>query len=181
MIEIMMLPILAGIFTTSFSRLFTTIWDGIKWLGSTIAGFFQWLGGLIWDAIVWLGRLLRDLFHALMDLLLAFFEVIYALIDGLLYFIYKIGVLAVKLFMIFFELAKIIYSFFVGLGKTLASLAYTPQSSGGHGYSQMIGQIFNAMEPLQLNVVAYILLFIIWLFTAFQVIKLFSSIRVGGE
>lgn len=176
-----MLPIVAGILGASFTRLFTTIWDGIKWLGSTIAGFFQWLGNLIWDAIVWLGELLRDLFDVLLDLLLAFFELIYALIDGLLYFLYMIGVLAVKLFMIFFELAKIIYSFFVGLGKTLASLSYTPQSSGGHGYSQMIGQIFTAAEPLQLDVIAYVLLFIIWLFTAIQVIKLLSAIRVGGE
>ncbi|OIJ22053.1 hypothetical protein BKP45_05085 [Anaerobacillus alkalidiazotrophicus] len=181
MIELMMLPIVAGILGDSFGRLFTTIWDGISWLGSTIADFFQWLGGLIWDAIVWLGELLGDLFNVLLDLLLSFFELIYALIDGLLYFLYMIGVLAVKLFMIFFELAKIIFSFFVGLGNTLTSLSYTPQSSGGHGYSQMIGQIFNAMEPLQLNVVAYILLFIIWLFTAFQVIKLLSNIRVGGD
>lgn len=171
----------SGIFGDTFGKLFTTIWDGIKWLGRQIGNFFSWLGQLIWDAIIWLGNLLRDLFFALMDLLLAFFEVIYALIHGLLYFLFQIGLLAVKLFLIFFELAKLIFSFFVGLGRTLASLTYTPQQSSGHGYSEMIGKIFAALGPMQLDVIAYILLFIIWLFTAITAIKLLSSIRVGGE
>ncbi len=181
MIEIMMLPIVAGILGDSFGRLFTTIWDGIKWLGSSIAGFFQWLGGLIWDAIEWLGDLISKLFKALLDLLLEFFLFIYDLFDAFFYFIYMVGVLAAKLIMLFFQLIKLVYSFFVGFGKTLSSLVYVPQSGGNHGYSSMIGQIFHALEPYQLNVIAYILLFIIWLFTAIQVIKLLSNLRVGGD
>ncbi|OIJ07627.1 hypothetical protein BKP35_18240 [Anaerobacillus arseniciselenatis] len=173
--------IIAGIFSTTFGRLFSVIWDGIQWLGGQIARFFSWLGQLIWDAIIWLGDLLKDLFFTLLNLLLAFFEVIYALIHGLLYFLFQIGLIAVKIFQIFYELAKLIISFFVGLGQTLSSLSYTPQQSSGHGYSEMISQIFTALEPMQLNVIAYILLFGIWLFTAIQSIKLLSNIRVGGD
>lgn len=185
-------PLIAGIFEDTFGKLFSVIWDAIVWVGENIASFFQWLGGLIWDAITWLagilwevilwiGDLLGRLFSALMDLLMAFFEVIYALIDGLLYFLYQIGVIAVKVFLIFFELAKLIWAFIVGLGQTLASFRYNPRGSGGHGYSEMIGQIFTAAQPLQLDVVAYCLLTVIWVFTAMQAIKLLSNIRVGGD
>ncbi|HHY22581.1 MAG TPA: hypothetical protein GX525_12060 [Bacilli bacterium] len=171
-----------GIIGRSFGRLFSTIWDGIKWLGENIAKFFSWLGQLIWDAIKWLGNLLKDLFYALMDLLLAFFQVIYDLISAFLYLIYQIGLIAVKLFLIFFEVAKLIVSFFVGLARTLASLFYTPRTSSGTGYSETIGKLFTYLEPvLQLNVIAYILLFGIWLFTAIQAIKLLSGMRVGGD
>ncbi|MBU8905577.1 hypothetical protein [Desertibacillus haloalkaliphilus] len=173
--------IVLGVLGDAFGSLFSVIWDGIVWIGEQIGAFFQWLGGLIWDAIQWLGELLRDLFYALMDLLLSFFELIYALIDSLLYFLFQIGTLAAKLFIILFEVAKLIYSFFVGFANTLASLAYQPQTTGSHGYSQMIGRVFSAAEPLQLSVIAYMLLFIIWVFTAIQVIKLLSNLRVGGD
>ncbi|WP_378211110.1 hypothetical protein [Anoxybacteroides rupiense] len=159
MIELFMPILMAGILTDAFGKLFDVIWSVIKWIG----------------------RLLKKLFQGLIDLLVSFFEVIYALIDGLLYFLYKIGVLAVKLFMLFFELAKLIVSLFVGFAKTLASLVYIPRGSSGNGYSEMLGKIFNAMKPLQLDPIAYILLFILWMFTVVAAIKLLSSIRVGGD
>lgn len=181
MLKVMSIFIAGGIFGDTFGKLFTVIWDAIKWVGQQIGRFFSWLGGLIWDAIQWLGRLLKNLFDALLELLLSFFEFIYALVDAFLYFLWQIGLLAAKLFMLFLELLKLIWAFIVGFGKTLASLSYTPSGSGGHGYSAVIGQVFNAAAPLQLNVIAYILLFGIWLFTAVQVIKLLSGMRVGGD
>lgn len=171
-----------GFLGNLFSNLFTTIWNGFKWIGNTVGNFFSWLGGLIWSVFEWMGGLVADLFGALFDLLIDFFTFIFDLIGVLGYFLYQIGLLVAKVFIIFFELLKLIYSFFVGLGQTLSSLSYTPQSSGGHGYSQMIGQLFSyADESLQLSVIAYILLFAIWIFTAVQVIHLLSSIRGSGE
>ena len=171
-----------GFLGNLFLNLFTTIWNGITWIGETIGGFFSWLGRLIWQAVEWVGGLLVDLFTSLFNLLLSFFTFIFDLIGVFGYFLYQIGLLAAKIFMIFFELLKLIYSFFVGLGQTLASLTYTPQGSGGHGYSQMIGQVFSyADSSLQLNVIAYILLFAIWIFTAIQVIHLLSTIRGSGD
>lgn len=173
--------IVGNIFGDTFGKLFRVIWDAIKWIGEQIGRFFSWLGELIWDAIQWLGRLLKNLFDALLDLLLTFFKFIYALVDALLYFLWQIGLLAAKLFMLFLELLRLIWAFIVGFGRTLASLTYAPSSGGGHGYSQTMGKVFAAAEPLQLNVIAYILLFGIWLFTAVQVIKLLSGLRVGGD
>lgn len=148
-----------GIIGDAFGKLFRVIWDGIKWLGNLLKGLFQ----------------------GLVDILIGFFLVIYALIDGFLYFLYKIGVVAVKLFILLFEVAKLLWSLVVGFGKTLASLAYTPRGSSGTGYSDMLGKLFSNLSVLQIDVIAYILLFVLWMFTAVGAIKLLSSIRVGGE
>lgn len=132
---------------------------------------------VIQDGLIWLGQLLQRLIQALIDVLVAFFNVIYDAIRCVLYLIYKIGVLAVKLFQVLWELAKLLYSFVVGLGRTVASLFYTPRSTGGHGYSTEIGRVARSLEVLQLDVVAYILLFIIWVFTAISVVKLIGTIK----
>lgn len=147
-----------GIIGDAFGKLFKVIWDGIKWLGNQIWSFFQ----------------------TLIDIFVNFIEVIFALIAGLLYFLYKIGVLAVKLFTLLFETAKILWSLVVGLLKTLASLSYTPKGSSGTGYSEILGKLFSNLSVLQIDVIAYILLFIIWMFTAVGAIRLVSSIR-GGD
>lgn len=147
-----------------------------------IGDAFKKLFDVLWDAIKWVGTLLKNLFQGLVDIFIGFFEVIYALIDGLLYFLYKVGVLAVKLFLLLFEAAKVLWSLVVGFAKTLASLSYTPRgSSGAGGYSEVFGKLFGMLDTLQINVVAYILLFMIWIMTAVGAIKLVSSIRVGGD
>lgn len=159
-----------GIIGDAFGKLF-------GFLGSLFSNLF----GVIWDGIVWVGNVLKMLFQGLVDIIVGFFKVIYALIDGLLYLLYMIGVLAVKLFFVIFEAVKILWSLVVGFGRTLASLNYSPRSSGGNGYSEMIGKLFSNLGVLQLDGIAYILLFCLWFITAITAIKLISSIRVGGE
>lgn len=146
-----------------------------------IGDAFGKLFGVIWDVIKWIGEFIASLFQGLVDLIIGFFEVIYALIDGLLYFLYKIGVVAVKLFLLFFEVGKFLWSLVVGFGNTLASLTYTPRSSSGNSYSEMLGRLFENAQFLQIDVIAYILLFILWFITAVIAMKLVSSIRVGGD
>lgn len=146
-----------------------------------IGDAFRKLFDVIWGVILWIGSLIRSLFQSLIDLLMAFFEVIYALVYGLFYLLFQIGLIAVKIFLIFFEVGKLLLSLVVGFAKTLGSLSYTSRSSSGNGYSEMIGNIFSAAEPLQLNVIAYIILFVLWFGTAISAMKLLSSIRVGGD
>lgn len=159
-----------GIIGRAFGNLF-------NFLGSLFSGLF----GVIWDAVKWIVDALVILLQSLLNPILIFFEAIYGLIAGLLHLLFMIGVLAVKLFQVIFEAAKILWSLIVGFGKTLASLSYTPKSTGGHGYSKMIGDLFSNLEVLQINSVAYILLFLLWFMTAISAIKLISSIRVGGD
>lgn len=132
---------------------------------------------LLYELFVWLGQLLQRLFQALIDVLVSFFMVIYDLIRGLMYLIYMIGVLAVKLFIVLFELAKLLWAFVQGLARTIGSIFYNPVPSSGHGYSEMMGRVVGAMDVLQLDVVAYILLFLIWIATAFGVMSIIGSLK----
>lgn len=94
-----------------------------------------------------------------------------------MYLIYMIGVLAVKLFQVLFELAKLLWAFVQGLGRTIGSLFYTELPSSGHGYSAMMGRVVESLGVLQLDVVAYILLFLIWIATAFGVITIIGTLK----
>lgn len=164
-----------------FGSLFTLIWDAIKWVGNLIWEAIKWVGNLIWEAIKWIGDLLKLLFQGLIDLLVMFFEVIFDVIKSVLYLLYMIGVLAVKLFLVIFEAAKVLWSLIEGFARTLASLTYTPQASGGNGYSEIMGKLFTNLNVLQLDSIAYVSLFALWFITAITAMKLISSIRVGGE
>jgi hypothetical protein len=155
-----------GIIGDAFGKLF-------RFLGSIFSNLF----GVIWDGLKWVVKQLGKFLQNILDVLIAFFEVIYDLIKGLLYLLYMIGVLAAKLFLVIFEAAKVLWALVVGFAKTLGSLTYTPTSGSGNGYSSMIGKIFTYLEPLQLNIVAYILLFVLWFVTAVSAMKLISSMR----
>ncbi|MGG0718389.1 hypothetical protein ABE096_12465 [Robertmurraya massiliosenegalensis] len=142
---------------------------------------FGKLFSVIWSVIVWIGNLIKNLFQGLVDILVAFFTAIYEVIEGLLYLLYMIGVLAAKLFLVLFEALKVLWSLIVGLGRTLGSLVYSPRGSGGHGYSELMGRLFDYADVFSLNSFAVIMSFGIWFATAISAIKLISSIRVGGD
>lgn len=157
-------------------------------LGNILVAVFTFFGNifgklfsLIWEVVKWIGNLLKILFQGLIDLLIVFFTAIFDVIRGLLYLLYMIGVLAVKLFQVIFEAAKILWSLIQGFARTLASLTYSPRGSGGNGYSEVIGKLMTNLNVMQLDVVAYILLFMLWFITAISAMKLISSIRVGGD
>lgn len=157
------------------------IGDAFKKLFAFLFALFGGLFEVIWDAIQWLGTFFKRLLQDILDVIVGFFKVIYALIEGFLYLLYMIGVLAVKLFLVIFEAAKLLWSLIVGFGRTLASLTYSPRSGSGNGYSEMLGRLFNNLDVLQINTIAYILLFMLWFITAISAMKLISSIRVGGD
>ncbi|MBM7543257.1 hypothetical protein [Amphibacillus cookii] len=148
-----------GVITDAFGKLFTILWDVAMWIYNGFLAIFQHI----------------------IDIIIDFFTIIIDLIRGLLYLIYMIGVLAITLFRVLLEAAQILWSLIIGFGNTLASLNYAPRGSGGHGYSDMIGRLFEALEPMQLTPIAYILSFSIWFITAISAMKLISSIRVGGS
>lgn len=164
-----------------FSKLFNFLIALLQSIGSFLSDAFQSLFNLLFDLFKWLGQLLARLFQALIDVLVSFFMVIYELIKGLLYLLYMIGVCAAKLFLILWEVAKLIWAFIVGLTTTFQSIFFTPGTGSGHGYGAMMGRVASGLNVLQMDVVAYILLFGIWIFGAFGVIKIIGSLRGAGE
>lgn len=164
-----------------FSKLFEFLINFLLSIGSFLKDTFQSLFDMLFDLFKWLGDLLERLFQALIDVLVSFFMVIYELIKGLLYLLYMIGVCAAKLFLILWEVAKLIWAFIVGLTRTFQSIFFTPAESSGHGYSAMMGKVASGLSYFQMDVVAYILMFAIWLFGAFGVIRIFGSLRGAGD
>lgn len=150
-----------GIIGDAFGKLFSVLWMVVSWLGKQIAKFFQ----------------------SLFDLLINFFLFFYDLIAGLLYFLFKVGVLAVKLFQVLLAAGQMLWSFIVGLIRTMGQLVYNPiGQSPNNAYGSMIGQVMTQTNSaFQLTSVAYILLFAIWITAAVSAIKIISSIRVGGD
>jgi hypothetical protein len=146
-----------------------------------IGDAFGKLFKLIWQVVLWIAEFIANVFRKIVDILTTIFEFIYSIIDAVLYLLYMVGVLAVKLFLVIFNAAKLLWSLVVGFGNTLASLSYSPRSSSGHGYSEVTGKIFSYLKVMQLDVFAYVLLFTLWFITAIAAIKLISSIRVGGD
>ncbi|CDQ42132.1 hypothetical protein [Virgibacillus salexigens] len=146
-----------------------------------IGDAFGKLFEILWQVATWIIDGIKDFIQTIVDVIVFLIELFIALIQGLLYFIYMIGVLGVKLFQVLLEAGQMLWSLIVGFGRTLASLSYSPTGSSGNGYSDVIGRLFTALEPMQLTPVAYILLFLVWFTTAVSAIKLLSSIRVGGD
>lgn len=148
-----------------------------------IGDAFKKLFDVLWMVVLWLGRQIAKMFQSLMDLLISFFTVIFDLIAALLYFLFKIGVLAVKLFQVLLSTMQLLWSFIVGLIRTMGQLVYSPiGASPNNAYGSMIGRVMTqADSALQLTPIAYILLFVIWVSAAISAVKIISSIRVGGD
>jgi len=65
-----------------------------------IGDAFKKLFGLLWEVIKWIGNLLYKLFKPVIDVFMKVVEVIFALIDAFLYFLYSIGLVVTKLFIL---------------------------------------------------------------------------------
>ena len=166
----------------TFSGLFGLLWRIAKYLLKGLWKIASWIGDVLKSVIEWLAKVIAKLFDMLFTILRSFFEVIYDVIKAIMYFFYMVAMLAVELFMVILTAAKLLISLILGFFRTLASLTFKTQKSSGNGYSETIGKIMTvANDNLQLNVVAVVLAFLIWIFTAVIAMKLISSIRVGGD
>lgn len=146
-----------------------------------IGDAFKKLFALLWQIAQWFGDFISNAIQVIVDVIKFLIDLIVGLVAGLLYLIYMIGVLAVKLFLVLLEAGKMLWSLAQGFFRTLGSFTYSPSGSAGHGYSDTISKIVNAMEPLQLTPIAYICMAGVWVGTAVAAMKLISSIRVGGD
>ncbi|WP_298737667.1 hypothetical protein [uncultured Chitinophaga sp.] len=145
----------------------------LNWVGS----FFQ---NLLNVTLHFLGDMFGSLINGLVTVLKFLFTPILALLGIIFYFIYKLGVLIVTLIKVLVAIGKLLYAFVMGLFKTLAGLVWIQSAPPDHGsWSNAITQVFIALEPYQLDKIAYVLSFAIWIMTAYGVIRILSS--SGGD
>lgn len=146
----------------------------LGWIGS----FFQNLTSTV---LGFLSNLFGELFNGLIAVLKAIFKPILILVAIIFYFVYKLGELIYTLFMVLLAVGKLLYSFVMGLFKTLAGLVWTPSTPQHGSWSSSIGEVFAALEPYQLDKIAYVMMFAIWITTAYVAIQTLSRWGGGGD
>lgn len=138
---------------------------------SAIADGFNWLFGLLWDLALFV---LNGLYLLL--------KPVFDLIGAIFYFLYKIGVVLVKVIELVLMLGRLLVGLTIGLFKTLAGLTYSGNATSPlpGSYSETVGQLQSIFTSLQFNKVAYLLQFGIWIATGIVALRLIGGMRGGG-
>lgn len=135
-----------------------------------IANGFKYLYDLLIKLGAWLLSGLYKLFQPIFDLIEIIFD-----------FIYWIGVIIVKVVLLVFSIGKLLVGLVAGLFSTILGLNYTGASSAlPDSYNSVYPHIQPALDMLQMDKIAYIVLFSLWLVTGFMAIKIIGNMRSGG-
>lgn len=140
--------------------MFRAVADGFGYL-------YDLLGRLFTFLLEGIGKLLAPLFD--------FFKMIF-------YFIYFLGVIIAKVVLLVFTIGKLLIGLVTGLFATLIGFGYSGSSGGLPGsYQAVFTQLQPTLNALQLDKVAYLFQFAIWLFTGFMAMKIIGNMRAGGD
>jgi hypothetical protein len=137
---------------------------------SAIADGFGYLFGLLGKLGLWIlegiGKLLAPIFE---------------LIGAIFYFIYMLGVVLVKIILLVVGVGKLLLGVVAGLFMTIAGLSYSESAPVLPGsYQSAFDHLGGFIGGAQLDNVAYLLVFAIWLFTAFGAIRIIGAMRGGA-
>lgn len=122
-----------------------------------------------------LSMLLSSLFAGLIAVLKSLFSPVLIIIAIIFYLIYKISQVVILLFSLFLEIGKLLYAFVAGFYTTISSLTWTPSEPHHGSWTSAIQNVFLALAPYQLDKIAYLITFAIWVMTAYQAIKMMSG------
>lgn len=144
-----------------------------------VAAFLGWFSGFFQNlftvVLSFFSDLFGQLFNGLIAVLKAIFRPILILVALIFYFVYKLAELFVTLLQVLLAIGKLLYSFVMGLFHTLAGFVWTPATPDHGSWSGPIREVFAALQPYQLDKIAYLLLFAIWIMTALGAIRILSS------
>lgn len=117
--------------------------------------------------------------NGLTKLLQPIFDLIYIVLE----FIYYLGVIIVKIVLLVFTIGKLLVGLIAGLFSTIIGFSYTGSGASTalpSSYLKVIDHIRPALAILQVDKIAYLLQFTLWLFTAFMAIRIAGNMRGGG-
>lgn len=139
--------------------MFKAIADGFGYLYSLLIRLGSWL-------LEGLGKLLAPVLEFL---------------GAIFYFLYKIGVVLAKVLHIVYAIAKLLIGLIQGLFSTLIGFSYTGRAATlPSSYQKVFTELQPTFQTLQLDKVAYLFQFGIWLFTAFMAIRIIGNMRGPG-
>lgn len=150
-----------------FKDAFSGLYDFFSSAFSGLEQFFSWLFQSLLNGI---GSILQKIFQPIYDIITAIFHLISKLID-----------LLWLLLQLFGQIGRLIFAFVQGLFSTLSGLSYDGSTpSVDNNVSSTFSAIASVMQQLQLDNIAYLLLFAIWIFTAYTVVKMIGSFGGGS-
>lgn len=149
-----------------------------------IASFLNWIGTffgrLINSLIDFLGKLFGFLFGKLFELLKLLFKPIFILLAIVFYFLYKLGEIVLLLLQLLLGIGKVFFALVKGIFLTLAGFTFTPTDRNDGQWTPIFRNVVDGLESYQLDIVGYILLFLLWFSFGFAAIRTISSMK-GGD
>lgn len=146
---------------------------------SRVLGWLKDFFSNLFSAILdFFSNLFGTLFQGLINFLKALFSPVLILIALIFYVIGKLGELVFLLFKVLLAIGRLLYQFVIGFFNTLQGLVWQPSTPSHGSWSPMISEVFTALAPYQLDKIAYVIMFAIWIMTAYGAIKILS--RSGG-
>lgn len=131
---------------------------------------------LISALLGWLGSFFSMLFQGLFELLKLIFKPVFILIAIVFYFIFKLAELVYTLLLVLVSIGKIFYALVMGLLNTLTGFVFNPPAQPNHGsWTPIFKNVFDGLEFYQMDKIAYVLMFLVWITTAYAAIKILSS------
>lgn len=121
-------------------------------------------------------HMFSQLFTALKDLLVFLFTPLLQLIGTIFYFLYKLGVLIVAVIELVFKLVFFFAYVMKGLFVTLIGLSYNGAAARiPTRYQEVFNQLDPALDFFQLDKVAVLCMWAIWIFVGISIIKIIGA------
>lgn len=147
-------------------------------IGDFLSAIFEFFSTLFSNLFSFFGELLGNFFEAIKTLLLTIFEPVLIVIGTIFYFIFKVGVVLLKVIDLLFNFVLLFLSVVKGLFKTLIGLSFSGGSANFPArYSDTFSKVQPAIEMLQINKLATLFLWAIWIFFAIALIKIVGTRR----
>lgn len=135
----------------------------------------------IWSVVLdWLSTLFTRVFEALVTVLRILFRPFLIAIAILFYFLYKVSELFYLLFQVLVSVGKLVYAFVQGLVRTLAGLTWTPVEPAHGSWTPAIRGVMDGLAYYQLDKLAYVLAFVVWIMTAVGAVRILARGGGGG-
>ncbi|MCL6528297.1 MAG: hypothetical protein K6T57_15665 [Thermaceae bacterium] len=172
---------LQGLFGGLGNAITGAISSALSWLQQAFGSLMSFLGGLFHSLLQGIGTLLQGLLNGIASVLRQIFSPIFAIVDAFFYFVSRLAQLLGLLVQLLIQVVHVLLAFAWGLLRTLIGLVWdqsTPQLPGS--VSSPLSHMGQALGLLQLDKLADLLLFAVWILTAIAVIRIISSFSQGG-
>jgi len=145
----------------------------IRELANGIYSFFANAFGSLFS---YLGSLFSRFFTGLTEFLTAFFNPVMQLIAAIFYFLYKVGLLLLLIIEIIFRFVFFFVYVMKGLFMTIIGLSYNGQAATlPPRYQEVIDNVQPALQIMQMDKIATLCLWAVWVFIAMALIRVVGA------